>query len=185
MCNRSLRETSASKPADVLCDSGNPTRWKKQESFDMRGLGVNEWIDLDDDDDNEMIMIIMMMMAVMSMMMIMIMIIMMMMMMMMKRKITCYIDIHVFLKKMEYHAMYVRLRKLLTRQNNFNSLPIVKTTPSAGAGGQERRVSMRLHRRDAAAGEMQPKTNDTIPTSYCIRLWSLVMVRNQLAGASG
>ena len=30
----------------MLRDSGNPTRWKKQESFDMRGLGVNEWIDL-------------------------------------------------------------------------------------------------------------------------------------------
>ncbi|KOX78390.1 Casein kinase I isoform epsilon [Melipona quadrifasciata] len=30
---------------------------------------------------------------------------------------------------------------------------------ASGTGGQERRVSMRLHRRDAAAGEMQPKTN--------------------------
>lgn len=31
---------------------------------------------------------------------------------------------------------------------------------ASGAGGQERRVSMRLHRRDAllAAGEMQPKS---------------------------
>ncbi|KYN27871.1 hypothetical protein ALC57_02735 [Trachymyrmex cornetzi] len=32
---------------------------------------------------------------------------------------------------------------------------------TSGAGGQERRVSMRLHRRDtllAAAGEMQPKS---------------------------
>ncbi|XP_017887595.1 casein kinase I-like isoform X3 [Ceratina calcarata] len=35
---------------------------------------------------------------------------------------------------------------------------------ASGTGGQERRVSMRSHRRDAIAGEMQPKTNDLLET---------------------